>query len=166
MPSKGTTYKTGKRNLIIDKKFCNSLREETGLDIDDKTIRSIILDSNDEIADLVVNGEEGFKLPENLGYIVVTKYKSKRQPVDWVNSKKLRRKVLLTNLHSFGYVHHIKWFKIGATNFAFREVFRLEPARLIKRAVAKNVKSGKVYHEWSNSDFWGHSKTLKKLYKK
>ena len=166
MPAKGTTYRTGQRDLIIDKEFYKEFIRETNLDIDYNTFREIILASNKEIANLSINEEEGFKLPENLGYTVVTKYKSKKHPIDWVNSKRLKKKVILPNLHSFGYIHHIKWFKKGLTNFAFADVYRLEPVRLIKREVAKNVKSGKIYHTWSASDFWSRTKTLRKLYTK
>ncbi len=164
MPSLGTSYLTGKRDLILDKKFYQDLRESTGLEIDDKTIRKIILSSNQEITDTIVNYEEGFKLPENLGYIVITKYKSSKKPIDWINTVKLKRKILLTNLHSFGYVHHIKWFKNGLTTFAFREIYKFVPVRLFKRAVSKQIKSGKLYDTWSTSDFWNRTGILRKLY--
>lgn len=166
MPALGKGYKTGKRDLVIDKQFCNDLRAATGLDIDDKLIREIILDSNKEISNLVINSEDGFKLPENMGYIVVTKYKSKKRAIDWVNSKRLKKKIFLPNLHSFGYTHHIHWFKKGLTQFAFKDVYKLVPSRLLSRGVAKSVKDGKLYDTWTSSDFWNKSKTLRKIYTK
>lgn len=165
MPAKGSSYKSGKRNVILDKKFFNSLRETTGLDIDDDIIRQIVIESNLEIAESIKADDDGFKLPENLGYIVVTKYKSKKKPVDWVNTHKYKKKIYLTNLHSFGYIHHIKWYKRGVTSFAFKDVYKLQPARLLTRDVAKSVKSGKLYHSWSNDDFLSKNKILKKLHK-
>ena len=164
MPAKGTKYKSGKRDLIYDGKFYNELRKITGIELTDKEIRHVIITSNEEIAKTVAEHDEGFKLPESLGYIAVTKYKSKKRAIDWVNSKKLKRKIYLTNLHSFGYIHHIKWYKKGSSNVALIDAYILEPCRLLKRDVASKVKAHKIYHTWSNSDFWNQNKIIRKLY--
>lgn len=163
MPTKGTHYLSGKRNLILNKEFYNEVRETISPDLTDKEIREIVLTSNDEIRNAVANTEDGFKMPEQLGYIVITKYKSKKQPIDWVNSKKLKMRVPLLNLHSYNTICHIKWFKIGNHSFGIKEVYKLEPSRKLKRQVAKNIKEGKMYHTWTRSDFWNTNKIFKKL---
>ena len=156
MPSKGSHYITGTRDNIISKEFYNKFIEDTNSKVDYETFKAIIIDSNKKIADFVVSDDTGFKLPEQLGYLVITKYKSKRKPIDWVNSKKLRKTIYLTNLHSFGFVHHIKWFKKRIANLKLKESFRIEPCREFQRAVAASVKSGKQYHIWQASDFYNN----------
>lgn len=166
MPAKGSTLDSGPRDMVIDEEFYKKVKDKYNLDIDYKTFKNIILTSNNAIKEIIANDEGGFKLPENLGYIVVTKYKSKKRPIDWVATKKLKKVVYLPNLHSFGYIHHIKWFRIGLTvNFGTADVYKFESCRDLSRSVAKNVKEYKVYHTWSNSDFWSSSKTLKRIFK-
>lgn len=163
MPAKNTTYKSGKRNLIVDKEFCDEVREKTGLDISDKEIRKIIITSNDEIRNSIADSDDAFKLPERLGYIAVTRYKSKKRPIDWTNTFKLKKKIPYINLHSFGYIYHIKWFKKSQSNFGLKAVYKLEPSRRLTRQVSRNALNGKIYHEWENSDFWSTDDMYKKV---
>ena len=165
MPSKGSTYISGKRDLIIDMNFYNKFISEIGINIDYKTFRSIILSSNEEIANIIINDDLGFKLPNDLGYFVVTKYKSKKKPLDWKNTLLLNKKVPILNIHSFGYIYHIKWFKKGTLKkIRFKNCYKVEFCRKVKRSVSKNIKNGFIYHEWANSDFWS-TKLTKKLFK-
>lgn len=160
MPSKGFTYS---RNNVLSKTLYDKFIEDSGIDISYATFREIILESNQTIFDIICNDAEGFKIPENMGYWVVTKYKSKKKATDWINSKKYKRAVYLTNLHSFGYIHHIKWCKFAIARFKFANIYKFEAARFLKRKVAKNVKEGKAYFNWQNSDFWSTSK-LDRMY--
>lgn len=167
MPAKNSTLKNGPRDTIVNKEFYQRVIKKHKLDIDYKTFVEIINKSNEEIQTIISEDEGGFKVPEHMGYWVVTKYKSKKQPIDWVNSKKLKKAIYLPNLHSFGFIHHIKWFRMGLTiNFGSFDAYKFEPCREIKRRVAKNVKQYKVYHTWTTSDFWTSSKTLKRILNK
>lgn len=163
MPALNTHYTTGKRDLVIDKEFYEQFIKETNAKIDYATFREIILESNKLIADIIVNDDTGFKLPEQLGYLVVTKYQSNKKPIDWINTRKFKRPIYLTNLHSFGFVHHIKWFKKYAANLKLKESYRIEPCREFKRNVAASVKSGKQYHVWQKSDFYNNRTSILKL---
>lgn len=166
MPSKGTKYLSGKRDLVFDKNFYNSFIKETNIDIDYKTFKNIIIESNKEIANIIINEDTGFKLPYDLGYFVVTKYKSKKKPLDWKNTLKLNKKIPLLNIHSFGFIYHIKWFKRGSMKtIKFKNCFKAEFCRDVKRSVSKNIKNGIVYHEWSNNDFWS-PRLIKKIFNK
>lgn len=165
MPAKGSSWKTGPRNLILCKEFYDTVRQQTKLELSDKEIREIILESNKEMANIVANSDDVLKLPEDLGYIAVTKYKSKKRPVDWIATRKVGKRVLALNLHSFDYIYHIKWFKTSGGKFGIKKVYRLEPTRLLKRTVAKNVKIGKTYHTWDVSDFWNMSKLYNRINK-
>lgn len=165
MPAKNTTYKTGKRNLIFSKDLFDTIRKELNSDISDKEIRDIILDSNKVMSDIVSDSDDVLKLPENLGYIAVTKYKSKKRPIDFHNTRLLKKTIPLLNLHSFNYIHHIKWFKRSDSQFGIKKVYKLEPTRELKRSVAKNCKAGKLYSEWNHADFWNINKISKKFKK-
>ena len=133
--------------------------------IDYKTFRSVIIDSNELIREMVADSDDAFKLPEGLGYLTITKYKSTKRAVDWVNSKRLRKTIFIANAHSLGYVHHIKWFKNYIVDFRNAAVYKFEPYRLLARHVAKNIKQGKTYHQWISSDFWTKNKQKKLIYR-
>jgi hypothetical protein len=168
MPAKNSTLKTGKRFNPITKKFYKDFVFETGIEISYETFKSIILTTNELLREYAADEEAGIELYEGLGHLVVTKYKSKKQSIDWVNTKKLGKKVPLLNLHSFGYIHHIKWFKIGV-KFKNSYIYKFQPYRLLTRKVASNVLKGKKYFKWENSDFWSSTKTertFSKFFKK
>ena len=160
MPSKG--YRRT-RNNVISEKFFNSIKKDSKLEIDYKTFQKIILESNSTIFDIVANEPTGFKLPEGLGYLVVTKYKSNKKPIDWKNTHKYKKVIYLTNLHSFGYISHIKWCKFSIARFKYNEIYKFEPCRYLTRKVSANTKAGVTYFNWQNSDFWSTSK-LDRLY--
>jgi hypothetical protein len=162
MPSLGTKYRSGKREQIISKELHKRFQEENpSIEIDYNTFRTIIIESNKLIHDFVANSEDGFKLPAGLGYLVVTKYKSKKKAIDWKNSNRLGKHVYFTNAHSLGYISHIKWYKSYIVDFYMARIYKFEPYRLLTRMVAKNTKEGKKYHQWVNSDFWTNNKTKK-----
>jgi hypothetical protein len=61
-------------------------------------------------------------------------------------------------------LQNLKKYKgVLRANFASYDVYKFEPCRDIKRRVAKNVKNYKVFHSWTNSDFFSNSKTLRRL---
>lgn len=162
MPSKGFSYQ---RNNLITKELHKKFEEENGFKIEFKLFSTIILESNKIIFNVVADDPAGFKLPENMGYLVVTRYKTKKKPIDWINSVKYRRAVYFTNLHSFGYMHHLKWCQFAIARFKYHEIYKFEPCRFLTRKIAKNVKEGTIYFNWQNSDFWSTSK-LDRLYNK
>lgn len=163
MPAKNTKYLTGKRNLIFSKEFFDEVRQTLKSDISDKDIRAIILASNEEMFDIVANSDDALKLPENLGYIATTRYKSNKQPIDFYNTVRLKKKIPLLNLHSFGYISHVKWFKKSEENFGLKKIYKLVTSRKLSRQVSKSTKEGKLYHQWFNSDFWNINKVNKKF---
>lgn len=156
MPAKGSKLKCGERYNPLNKKLYKQFIKETEIDIDFETFKTIIKDTNQMIHDAIAEEEVGVKLPENLGNIVVTKYKSTKVPTDWHNSKKLNKYVPILNLHSFGYVHHIKWFTIGVAHHIY--TYKFIPYRTLTRKVSQLIKSGKKYFKWENTDFWSSTR--------
>lgn len=168
MPAKNSSLSTGKRFNPLTKQLWKDFVFETGTEISYEDFKRIIWTTNDLIREYAANEEAGVELPEGMGHIVVTKYKSKKVPTDWVNSKKFGKKIPLLNLHSFGYVHHVKWFKIGV-KFKNSFIYKFKPYRILSRQVAENVLKGKKYFKWENSDFWSSTKmerTFTKFFKK
>lgn len=168
MPSKGSTLVYGKRFNPLNKELYKKFIEDTCINVDYDTFVKIIRTTNETIRKSIVTEEAGVKLPENLGSIIVTKYKSNKVPLDWQKTVQYKTLVPLVNLHSFGYVHHIKWFKIGV-KCANNYVYKFQPYRLLKRDVAANIKNGKQYFKWENSDLWSSTKMerrFEKFYKK
>lgn len=167
MPAKNSKLKVGERYNPLNKDLYRKFVEETGSKITFDTFVKIIRTTNEKIRIAAADEEAGVELPEKMGLLLVTKYKSKKRPIDWAATNKLGTgvKVPYLNLHSFGYTCHIKWVKIGMVNFKHNIIYKFEPYRLLKRHVAKNFKSGKKYFKWENSDFLSSTK-LERFYNK
>lgn len=97
--------------------------------------------SNTEIRDCILNYELGFKLPYNLGYVAVDKFKPSKKyiAVDWVNTKRLKKMIPLTNFHTFGYTYNIKIFKNPRSKPL--EGYLLKAHRKINRMIADKIKN-------------------------
>lgn len=106
---------------------------------------SVLKASNMAIRDHILDNPLGFKLPYNIGYLAVDKFKglSHYVAVDWVNSRRLGKLIPLTNLHSFGYFYKIKMYKNPKVKPLL--VYRMEAHRIIKRMLAAKIKAGKEY---------------------
>ena len=168
MPAKGSSLTTGERYNPLCKELWKDFMLDSGINISYEDFKNIIWTTNELMREAIADEEAGIELYEGLGHIVVTKYKSSKVPIDWVNTRKLGKRIPLLNLHSFGYIHHIKWFKMGV-RFQNRYIYKFKPYRLLSRAVAANVKGGKKYFKWENSDFWSSTKmerTFSKFFKK
>lgn len=99
----------------------------------------VLKESTCAIRDHILDNTLGFKLPYNLGYIAVDRFKAKDDytAVDWVNTRKLGRRIPLTNLHSFGYMYKIKLFPNPKINPIKNYMFKAH--RLLNRMVKPQV---------------------------
>lgn len=126
----------------------------------------IIKRSNNLIAEAILNNPYGFKLPNQLGYLAVDKFKPKKgsriKPVDWITTNKLGKLTYLTNLHSFGYIHHIKLYKNPNKKNLDCYVFKAQ--REVNRELAQKIKGGKNYHEIDRS-FFSRRFSIDKIFK-
>jgi hypothetical protein len=166
MPAKGSHYNFPDRKQVLSPELWKAYKEKSGKDISYADFTNIIKESNKKIFETVLEDENGFKLPENLGYLCIIKYKTKKKAINWADTKKYGQKIYYLNLHSFGYRYHIKWFKTGISRFAFNEVFKFVPLRTMRTEVSKKIKAGKEYHEWTLKDFWNQNKLEKLVNKK
>lgn len=166
MPAKGCGYQFPNRDHVLSPKLWKSYKEKTGSDISYQQFSDIIKEGNKKIFEAIIEDESGFKLPENLGYLCVIKYKTKKKAINWIDTKKYGKKIYYLNLHSFGYRYHIKWFKTGISRFSFNEVYKFAPLRIMRTEVSKQVRNLKNYNEWNLKDFWGFNKLEKLVHKK
>lgn len=100
----------------------------------------VLKESTVAIHDHILDNPLGFKLPYNLGYIAVHKFKAKddQTAVDWVNTRKLGRRIPLTNMHSFGYMYKIKYYPNPRVQPIKNFMFKAH--RLLNRDLGKNIK--------------------------
>lgn len=167
MPAKGTHYQLPDRDQVLSPELWKAFKQKHNIDISYSDFTTIIKESNKKIFNAILEDENGFKLPENLGYLCIIKYKTKKKAINWADTKKYGKKIYFLNLHSFGYRYHIKWFKTGIARFAFNEVFKFAPLRIMRTEVSKRIKSGqKDYNEWTLKDFWDNNKLEKLVNKK
>lgn len=101
---------------------------------------TVLKESTAAIRDHVLDNPLGFKLPYHFGYIAVDKFKAKAEytAVDWINTRRLGRRVPLTNLHSFGYMFKIKFYPNPRIHCLKNYMFK--PHRVINRMLGANIK--------------------------
>lgn len=167
MPAKGSSYLLPDRHQVLNKDLYKQFKlDNPDIQISFEEFSDIIKVSNQKIYETVVEDPNGFKLPENLGYFCVIKYRTKKKAINWADSNKYDKKIYHANLHSFGYQYHIKWFTTGISRFLFNEIYKFAPHRNLRRDVARSIKQGATYHNWQVKDFWDFNRLEKLLNKK
>lgn len=100
---------------------------------------NILKESTFAIRDHILDNPLGFKLPLNLGYIAIDRFKGKDNYVitDWVNTRRLGKFIPLTNMHSFGYMYKVKFFPNPKSHPIRNYMFKAH--RLLNRAIKPQV---------------------------
>ncbi len=166
MPAKGSKYKYKHRNYILNLKFWRRLKNEKKLTLSYEQCRDILEKSEDIISAVIINENDGFKMPFGLGYIVVTKFISKKLAKDWKKSKELGKDVYFTNLNTLGYSCRVSWYGFlhkSNKNFFFRDIYMFKTSEYLSKAISKAFASGKKYIEWDQADFVNKGR-LEKFY--
>ena len=138
----GKNRVTGRVGFLNREQYIKFTAENPNINIDYKTYISVLKECSCTIRDQVLTNPLGFKLPYNLGYIAVDKFKQSAdyKAIDWIASSRLGRQIPLTNLHSFGYSYHIRLFK--NSNIVPLIAYKMNAHRIFKRMLAANIKSG------------------------
>lgn len=159
MPAKGSLINNSDRNYIFGKKFFkNILQKEVETKLDYKTCKELIERTNQIIANTVKNEPDGFKLPHGMGYICTTLFRPKKDQVDYKKTKEIGKLVYHLNLHSDGLSPHVKWFRVGRTDYIeLHDIFKFKAYRTLSRGVGQTMKNGKEYKTWTHSDFYERS---------
>lgn len=162
MPIKG--FKKKRQNFIniaYHKRFI----QQTGLDIDYKTMKNIIVESNREIANTILEGNDGFSIPLNMGLWVITSYEPNKKAIDWHNTLKYGKTIHHHNIGTFSKMIAINWYRINVKQLAFVSVYKFKACRKIKRAASKLFKGGLDYKHWSRSDYYDANRLERMLLK-
>jgi hypothetical protein len=162
----GSKLKYKHRNYIFNLPFWKKIKEEKKIDLSYKQARQVIDKSQEIIADIIVEEEDGFKLPFGLGYITVTKFISNKLARDWKKSKELGKSVYFTNLNTLGYSVRVIWYSFlyhSNRNYFFREIYMFKTSEYLSKRVSKAFAEGKKYIAWEQGDFVSKGR-LEKFY--
>lgn len=160
-------YKTKNRvNHSTAKAYKEFKLKHPTIDITSQQYVDIVKRSNELIATAILENPYGFKLPEQLGYIAIDKFKPKKgsriKPIDWITTNKTGKLTYLTNLHSFGFIYVIKWYKNPNRKFLDCYVFKAQ--KKLNRALAQKIKAGKDYTKIDRS-FFNRRFSIDKIFK-
>ena len=91
----------------------------------------------------ILDGSDGFKMPSNLGYIQIGKYRPKSYTekslsVDYKSSKELNKRIYHLNEHSDGYKFRLYWSK-SHQYFPDMYKYQLSLVRANKRRLAQLI---------------------------
>lgn len=167
MPAKGSTLRYGNRDFIFNKSIWKELSKKEGFNFSYSECNKIIQDCNANIAEIIREESDGFKLPLGLGYICAVRFNPKKPAIDWQATKKNDGKhVYFNNLGTFGYSIAVKWFRVGRiTNVSINEIFKFKACKKLATQISKRFKAGKPYSGLTASDFIQMGK-LQNLYNK
>jgi hypothetical protein len=166
MPAKGSVLKYGNRDYVVNKDFYNKLIEKNDIGLSYSEVSNVIKEHTKNIAEVVEDELDGFKLPKGLGYICVVKYKSTKLSINFRKTKEIGKKVYFTNLDTMGFCVSVKLFRVGRPgNNSFYDLFMFKPCKKIMQSVVRKFKLGKVYSDYTISDFMEKSR-LENLYSK
>ena len=149
MGAKNSQLRNGPRHNIVCKELYNRFILSTKDNISYNQFVSIINYSNNKIKDIIISNIQGFKLPEQLGYIGVTMYKPKpgKHKIDWQKTKLAGTKVYYTNFHSYEWIPRTSWYTDSLSSCRNLNVYKYIPDRAFTRQLAKGVLEGKMYNE-------------------
>jgi len=135
--------------------YKKNLVEKNNIDLSFLECKDIINVCNKNIADFIIEENDGFKLPFGLGYLVVSKYIPVNAATDWKKTKEAGKRVVHLNLHTFGFAVKVNWFRVSRTTSKhFNEVYKFASYKTLSQAVSNAFGSGrKIYSEWSPIDF-------------
>lgn len=155
MPAPGAGLKNGPRFNVINKELHSQFVLTTGIQIPYDTFVTIINTSNEVIRRMCTTNIQGFKMPESLGYIAVTRYQPKpgARSIDWKRTRELGTRVYHTNFHSFGYKPKISWYMDTLVSCSNMNIYKFVPDRNFSRGVSAAVTAGKTYNELSYEHF-------------
>lgn len=167
MPAKGTTLRVGERHPVFSKDFVTKLKNDLPhLNYSQKELKEIFDLANLKIKEEILKDPSGFRLPCNMGILAVSKYKHKTTVCDYRNSRDFKKKIPYLNLHSFGNMFAIKYYRVSDNKIGdMIKFFKFHPTRDFKRNLAKVVKEtgGEEYMNHTSQSFFS-KRQLTKLF--
>lgn len=117
-------------------------------ELDSNAFKQIISTYNGKMQDAVINHRDGVKLPESLGYVLITKCdRPKGSNTDFAASLKYGKKVNHANWDSDNYLAKICYTNYSLKyRFSDRELWGFTPVKQFKSAVAGSFP--KMYNKY------------------
>ncbi len=136
-------YKKTTKPIYFDSKFSKS---NNHLILDKKTYMSLNKEALKLFKDKILSGDI-VNLPNRLGNLSVVKSKQHLEnlirknkcALDWINSKKYKKKIVNFNDHTDGYIYRFVWRKSNANAKNVYE-YKFIPCRALKRELARYIK--------------------------
>lgn len=149
MPAPGAGLKNGPRHKVLSRELWMKFKETHNSDISYQEFRNIICTTLEDLSEIITENPEGLKLPEGLGYIVVSRYKPAegRRSIDFKKTKEFGTVVYHTNYHSFGYKPKLLWLTVGLSRCKYVSTYKIVPDRKLWKKVSANMLDGKIYNE-------------------
>ena len=149
----------GNRETISNLSFYNDYKKKY-LDstISYDLYKDIINSCFEEISNIILTDLIGFKLPRELGFLVIDKYKTNKKKINFGIFKKTGKIVLYINLHSDGYSYRVKWIKRSSYKFITFVLYRF-----LSRAITLKVFEGYSYRSVKSSDYINYKKLKSKF---
>ena len=139
----------GKSKNLLNKALYNEFIEKhpnTGLDLG--KFKEIVTKYNGMLREGAIEHRDGIKLPESLGYLVITKCdRPKKENTDFAASAKYGKKVNHANWDSDNYLAKICYTNYAVRyRFTDRELWGFTPVKQFKSAVAGSFP--KMYNKY------------------
>lgn len=130
---------------VLNQPFCRMVRKahKDLCCLSDADIKAIIRCCGDVVQELVIASRDGVELPEQLGYLFIGSTSATRKGnIDYKRSIELGKEVRHRNWETDELTGKIFYTNYGAKyRFKFRDVWKFEPVRQFKRAVAAQYPS-------------------------
>jgi hypothetical protein len=149
MPAKGSMRRRVKPAFLT--KFYPKYVKETKRK-DRKRFMLIYKALFQQIADWMLEDPEGFKLPFNMGILIIMRYTPKAKPVNIRQSVRAGKVIYYQNLHSFGDAITVTWIKPEYVKYRNMEAYYFQSERKLQRRASHACLAGKIYKKIESRD--------------
>lgn len=131
--------------------------------VDIRTFKAVVTDFNGRLKQGVIDTRDGIEMPENLGYLIITRCnKPKKKNLDFASSIKYGQKVSHRNWDSDNYLAKICYSNYSLKyRFSDRELWGFKPGKTFRQAV-----SSAFPESYQNYILLSSKTKLSELYKK
>lgn len=134
----------GNRFIVLNRNLFKKFKEKhPDIELTYKEFYDITSAANLKIQDTILTDPSGFKIPLNIGYIAIKKFKPTNRLVNLVHRRMSGRFAFNVNLHSFEYMFAIKWFKVTESRLTSRmHCYQFKACRPMKARLVNIIKNG------------------------
>lgn len=142
-------------------------KKKTNSKITYKLYKEIVFTLNKEVGEHILETGCRFRLPFGMGDITIGKKRQKIRykhhivlPIDWVESKRLKKTVYILNSHTDEYRYRWFWFRPERNQgLKFISIWAFNMSRLMSRGLAKKLK---IHNSPYKDTYAEYSKTFYK----